>query len=335
MNVIMKTTIKAKNLNPFRQNLLQMICWGFLTVGLMAWSPLAHAADQKIADDDINRAVQEQLILDTALPYDLLDVSTYEGIVIFKGEVNNILIGQRVEKVAASIKGMRGVVNQITVKKSDISDADIQKAVESAWLLDPAADSYELSARVNDGIVTVTGTVQSWSEQQISLTVAKGVKGVRKIENKITIKPRVVRPASEMKAEISSRLRYDVRVDDLLINVTVADSRAILSGKVGSLAEKNRAIQDAWVMGITHVEADALDIVWWLRNQMRRDDTALYKNDTQIRMALQDALLVDPRVYAFNPRITVQNGVVYLNGVVDNFRAKKAAEADVRNLLEI
>lgn len=325
---------KEKSMN-ISQHIQMMICLGFLTVGLMFWSTLVHAADRNITDDDINRAVEGQLIVETVLPYDQLDVSTYKGIVTLNGEVDNILIRERVQRVAASIKGVRGIVNRIIVKKNTMSDTNIQKAVESAWLRDPVADSYELSAKVNNGVVTVNGTVQSWAEQQISLNVAKGVKGVREIEDNITIKPGSARPENEMKAEISSRLQYDVLVDDLLIKVAVDGTKAVLSGKVGSLTEKNRAILDAWITGITEVEAESLDVVWGARYEMLRDNTALYKNDIQIRSAVQDALLVDPRVYAFNPRLTIQNGVVYLNGVVDNFRAKKAAESDTRNIIGV
>jgi osmotically-inducible protein OsmY len=56
-----------------------------------------------------------------------------------------------------------------------------------------------------------------------------------------------------------------------------------------------------------------------------------YITDKEIADAIVQALLFDPRVAQFNPRIEVRNGEVILVGAVDSLAAKIAAEEIARN----
>jgi hypothetical protein len=55
------------------------------------------------------------------------------------------------------------------------------------------------------------------------------------------------------------------------------------------------------------------------------------KGDPQIKQAVHDAFVYDPRVDSFNPNVDVDNRIVTLSGVVDNLKAKRAAEQDAKN----
>ncbi|MGC9343109.1 MAG: BON domain-containing protein, partial [Bacteroidales bacterium] len=57
--------------------------------------------------------------------------------------------------------------------------------------------------------------------------------------------------------------------------------------------------------------------------------------DAQIKDAVKDALLYDPRVYSFNPEVSVNYGIVTLTGEVDNLKARKAAEQDAKNVVGV
>jgi osmotically-inducible protein OsmY len=64
---------------------------------------------------------------------------------------------------------------------------------------------------------------------------------------------------------------------------------------------------------------------------MRRDPSDVHPSDENLKEAIHDAFVFDPRVLSMNPEIQVENGVVTLHGVAQNLRAKEAAEEDVRN----
>jgi osmotically-inducible protein OsmY len=135
----------------------------------------------------------------------------------------------------------------------------------------------------------------------------------------------------EIKRDIEGRLKWNVYVDDILIDVSVTDGKVSLSGIVGSAAEKTQAIQDVWVAGVRSVDATGLEVEWWTREEMRKKQPFAAKPDEEIKKAVKDALLFDPRVVSGNVEVDVGMGQVTLSGVVDSLIAKRSAEMDARH----
>jgi osmotically-inducible protein OsmY len=298
--------------------------------------PAVTATAAEVLDTEITQALNTLMWSDDAVSANTINVSTAEGIVNLTGTVETILAKDRAQAIAQATVGVRAVVNRIDVQPYESwSDRDLTRAVRNAWLADPAVYSYKLEANADDGILTLSGTVDSYAKKDLAAAVAKGVKGVQGIENEIAVDYTTDRPDVEIQREIESRLEYDVRVDDGLIDVTVNEGRVTLSGTVGSLQEKNQAGRDAWVAGVVSVDMDDLRIEWWARDTMRRSSGDLVRTDAQIRRAVEDALLYDPRVLSFQPEVHVANNTVTLTGTVDNLAAKQAAEQTAGNTVGV
>lgn len=289
------------------------------------------AQENDLQDSDISMAVETNLLLDEGVSAHLVDVDTTDGVVTLSGTVDNILAKERALKITESIKGVRSVINRITVKPVERNDEQIKDDIVNALLFDPATDSYELNVKVDDGTVTLTGTVQSWSEKELAENVVKGVKGVTDVNNDIDIQYESDRADIEIENEIDHKLSADPYVDDGLIDVSVTDGAVTLTGTVGSAAEKSQARVDAWVAGVQSVDATGLEVKWWARDEMQRKSAMQVKSDENIKNSVQDALFYDPRVASFNLDVTVDAGIVTLTGVVDNLKAKKSAAQDARN----
>lgn len=300
----------------------------FLLLSLTVFCSPLPAKD--IEDREISLAVLENLINDEWVSAHLIDVWTAKGVVTLRGTVSNILAKERARKIAETVKGVRSVVNRIEVKPVRRDDVDIEWDLQQAFGNDPATELYEIDAKVKDGRVTLNGEVESWAESQLCERVAKGIKGVKTIRNQIRVRSKLNRPDREIEAEIRRRLGWDVWVDDALIDVRIENGRVTLSGKVGSAAEKSRAWGDSWVTGVNAVDHAGLEVDWGERKKMRRKGRGLNLSDAEVEEAVKDALLYDPRVFSFNPEVEVNNGVVRLTGVVDNLKAKRAAEKDSR-----
>jgi osmotically-inducible protein OsmY len=298
--------------------------------------PALSASAKEAVDADITSAINTEMWGDNAVSANDIDVTTKDGVVTLKGTVNSILGKDRAEAIAEAIVGVRAIVNMIEVEPTTPrTDKELAKAVEDAWLADPAADSYELKAKSDDGIVTISGTVQSYAEKDLSETVAKGVRGVKGIDNDIKVDYKTKRSDLEIENEVEARLENDVRVDDYLIEVKVKNGDVTLSGTVGSLQEKTQAGSDAWVAGVKSVDTDDLEVKWWARDDMKRTSTYVSRTDEEIKKAVKDAFLYDPRVLSFNPNVEVSYGTVTLSGMVDNLEAKRAAEQDAKNTLGV
>lgn len=311
---------------------------GILACGIILFVGLfqnAFAQEPKLKDNAIKNAIEADLWMDDVVDMNTIDLSVNSGIVTFTGTANNILVTDRIVDIAENIKGVRSIINRIQVNsKPPRSDMEIQRDVTQALFADPASDSYEVSATVENGKVTLTGKVQSWAEKQICEDVAKGVKGVRKIKDDIVLEYKTDRSDYEIEQDIKGRLANDVRVLDALLDVKVKDGNVALSGVVGSLREKGRAISDAWVSGVNSVNTDGMMIQWWARDRMLRDKQAI-RSDKEIKAAVRDAFVYDPRIFSFNPEVEVNFGTVTLSGVVDNYLAKKAAEQDAKNTVGV
>jgi osmotically-inducible protein OsmY len=293
------------------------------------------ARPSSMSDSDISEAVKDALIEDPGVNAAMIDVETDNGVVTVSGTVNNILASDRATKVAETVKGVRAVMNTIDITAPLRADAEIRRDIENTWLRNAATESYQVDATVNNGIATLTGTVDSWQEKQLAAIVAKGVRGVTGIRNNIDIRYEDDRSDYEIKTDVQGALRWDALVDDALIAVDVEDDEVTLSGTVGSAAEKTRAIADAWVTGVDSVDADDLEAASWARDDRFRKQKYVQKTDAQVAAAVEDALLYDPQVNSFKVDVSVDDGVVKLSGRVDNLKAKRTAAQRARNVVGV
>lgn len=290
--------------------------------------PAPTMAQQDMPTDaQISDAVDRELLLDAAVWSHRVDVSTADGVVTMSGSAGNLLSKQRAARIAETVKGVRSVVNLIEISPpEDRSDQEVRRDVRQALMKDPATDSYELSAAVDDGHVVISGNVESWTEKQLTDKVVAGVNGVTGTTNEVEVTYEADRPDEEILNEVEAALEWNALVDHALIDVSVQDGRVTLTGTVGSAAEKRQARYDAWTAGVAAVDDSGIEVARWARDEDLRKTKYVAKPKDEMKAAVEDALVQDPRVYSFNVETDVSGSVVTLRGVVDNLKAKRAAE---------
>ncbi len=300
-------------------------------------TPAAVAKSQTLSDETICDAVEDALYFDKAVPFDPVDVRCDDGVVTLTGTAGNLLAKRRATRLAETVKGVRAIVNRITVApRQDRSPAELRENVLAALLADAATDSYELDAVVDQaGYVTVTGQVDSWQEKQLAARVVMGVSGVKGITNDVTIDYETERPDREIKPEVMAALEWDALVDHEEIDVTVDHGTVALSGTVGSAAEKRQARYDAWVAGVEEVDATELTVEPATRREHRRRREYAAKPAGEIRDAIRAAYIRDPRVPVDDVRLDVRGSVVTVRGVVGDLKARRAAAQTARNTVGV
>ncbi len=307
-----------------------------LVAGVLFLCTSSAIAARDVTDVDITNYLERQFRIDEAIAADDVNVTTNDGIVTLSGTVDHVLVKDRAEQIAEATVGVRAVINQILVSPPVfLSDGEIEQAVTQALHQDPATAAYDVNVTVDNGVVRLTGSVDSWPEKQLCTTIAKGVRGVTEVENLLTIDYTAERTDDEIKHEIERRLEHDIRVDDNLIHVEVDDQDVELTGAVGSVQERNRAQTLAWVRGVESVDTSQLEIRWWARDEMRRTTDYEQRSDEDIEKTIQDAFDYDPRVDPGDINIDVSHGKVTLSGVVDNLLTKRAAESNARNAVGV
>jgi osmotically-inducible protein OsmY len=294
------------------------------------------ADDYAISDKEITFAIEAKFLVDPEVPENAIEVKTQDGIVTLSGTVNTLLGKDRAKDIVRTVRGVEAIIDTIEVVPDPRVDDDVLRAqVESALARDPVTEKFEVNVTARDGVVILDGTVDSWQEKQLSGQVAKSVKGIVKLDNRLDVLPDAVRPDSEIEVEVRKQLQTDVWVDGKFIGVMVDGGKVTLTGRVGSLAEKYSAFTDAWVPGVISVNVDPLEIDWKARDEMRRDPADLFRTSEQIQQALHRVWKYDPRVKTSQIMAEIDNGIVTLTGVVTDLRAKRAAEEDAENAIGV
>ena len=125
---------------------------------------------------------------------------------------------------------------------SKTSDADVKTSVDNAI----AANSNLTGAYsdVKDGVVTLTGQVKDESAKASAETTAKGVKGVKSVNNNLTVTPPPAAPVEvtaddPLKASVDNTVRsypgVSASVNDGVITLTGQIKRADLQNLMKSL----------------------------------------------------------------------------------------------------
>ena len=309
-----------------------------LWLGLALLSGLlsvAHADDIQLTDSMIADKIEDELLFDPGVRSHRVDVSTTEGIVTLEGRVPSLLDKVRAKELASTVRGVRGIVDRLTVKPTAMDDEVLHGHVTAALLEDPATDSYEVEVKAKSGLIMISGEVDSYAERILCERVVSGVKGVTAVENTIVVNYREQRPDAEILADVEEKLAWDALIDEGLIKVKVDQGQVRLTGAVGTLAEKRRVDFAAHVAGVRSVVVKDLKLQDWAKDADLRDPAHVIKSDSEIAKAIEDALLYDPRCLSFKIEVSVEGGVATLRGRVTSLKAMRAADDTARNVLGV
>ena len=290
-----------------------------------------------LADDDITNALELLYLTQKGVSAHLLDVETHEGVVKLTGITDNLLSKERAEDIALALRGVRGVINEVLISTADVPDAELQASVAGALTIDPATSFFNIYVTALDGVVILSGTVQTWAEKELVLRVGRGVRGVRRLvaDELIISWDRLQNSDEEITTQIRESLAWDIRVNAALVEVRTHDRVVYLAGTVGTAAERAQVEATAYEAGAIHVDTRDLNVQYWAANRDLRGDKYAPRPDEAIAEAVRAAFRHDPRVLAYQPLITVRNGVVTLSGTVSNLLAKQRAEHDARHVVGV
>ena len=297
----------------------------------------APASAECVADADITTAIQTLLATKKGLSAQDITVQARDGIVELAGLTDSLLSQQRAQEIALAVRGVRALHSTLAVQPTGVPDAQLQHAVARALADDPATNDYQVHCLVSEGVVTLSGTVQSWAEKQLVLRVLKGVRGVRDFvaDHLIIRGGEIVNSDEEITTQIRELLDWDIRVNGALVQVRTTEQVVHLTGTVGTAAEKDRLVAIAYQTGATRVDARDLFVAYWaLGREIRREKFAP-KTDEAIAGAVRDTLHFNPRVRSAETLVQVLDGVVTLAGTVSNLRTKQDAEQDARHVVGV
>jgi osmotically-inducible protein OsmY len=212
------------------------------------------------------------------------------------------------------------------VRKSDAQiRRDTLDELERHWRFKPA----EIGVEVDDGVITLTGTVTSYAKLLAAADVASTIAGVKGVANELVVRvPGLGVPSdADIAAAVATALRVDPDVNEEAVEIVVRDGIVTLKGAVGYWYQRNAAEEGARrIAGVVSVK-NAIRVIPPTRTDAELKD--------EIERSLQRRIpLAADRV-----KVTVSGGVVTLRGNVelysDRVQAEKSAwmTEGVRNVI--
>ena len=128
--------------------------------------------------------------------------------------------------------------------------------IRAALAFDPVIDAGEIGVTVEDGVVTLSGNVDTLREAVAAERAVKRVDGVRSIANGLHVKTRNERTDTDIAREALHRLRNNVAIP-LSVQAVVRDGHVTLDGTVSWMHQRAAAEQAVrYLSGVKGVAND-------------------------------------------------------------------------------
>lgn len=194
------------------------------------------------------------------------------------------------------------------------SDLELQKDVQNAINWEPSVRAAEIGVTAKDGVITLSGTVSSYSKKLTAENAVKKVKGVRAIAEDITIDygGAFKKNDTVIAEEILKTWKYNWEVPSDKINVKVENGWVRLDGEVvwkyQEVAATDAIKNLSGVKGITSlIKVKALT------------------NDVSEQKEVESALQRNWSINASEIKVEVDHNKVKLTGMVHSLYQKEEA----------
>jgi osmotically-inducible protein OsmY len=140
-------------------------------------------------------------------------------------------------------------------KHTAASDEEIREAIEDAFLYDPRVNASNPQLKVENGTVTLSGTVDDLVAKRAAAKDAGNVVGVLRVKNHLRVRPPVPITDQEIEQYVRNSMRLDPYLDNLDLKTAAVNGRVHLWGEVDSSFQRARAeYLAAQVPGVIEVE---------------------------------------------------------------------------------
>ncbi|WP_434586441.1 molecular chaperone OsmY [Klebsiella sp. R390] len=146
-------------------------------------------------DSTITARVKAALIDDKSISSAGISVKTENKVVTLSGSVDSTAQKEQALSVAKNVKGVTTVNDKLSVSeeqsaslKGYAGDTAITSQIKAKLLADDMVPSRNITVETSDGVVQLSGSVESRQQADRAADIAKAVSGVKSVENNLSVK---------------------------------------------------------------------------------------------------------------------------------------------------
>ena len=207
-------------------------------------------------DADIRHDVELELQWDPSIDSTRIGVIVHNGVATLTGEVSHYSARLAAEYIAKRVRGVRAIANdlKISMPMAGIrTDTDIAEAAANALHWNVTMSGAQIKPAVEDGWITLTGTVGFGFQKTAVENAVRHLIGVKGVINDITVIS--AGKVDDVKRKIEEAFKRQATLDAKDITVRAEDSTITLMGHVHTWQEHDDAARAAWAApGVTKVE---------------------------------------------------------------------------------
>lgn len=156
--------------------------------------PPKTSVGTEIDDTVVTASVKSALLADADIKSFDFRVETRKGEVMLSGFVDSQSQLDRADSLTKAVAGVKSIQNNVALKTSDttvgnkVDDGIVTAKVKAALIGDEKIKSTDITVVTRKGEVQLSGFVNSQSQIDRALLVAKGIEGVSSVSNEMSIK---------------------------------------------------------------------------------------------------------------------------------------------------
>ncbi len=200
----------------------------------------------------------------------------------------------------------------MTTASATGSDIRLRDSVIRQLDWDPEVDDSAIGVSAKDGVVTLTGFVDSYAGKLAAERVAKRVRGVRAVANDTVVRLKVDRTDPDIAADVVHALKLRPAIPEG-VQVTVHDGHVTLTGKVEWLLQKEHAEEV-----VRHLRG--------VRGVFNHIDVSPKTTQRDLHRRIRQALHRNADLDARHVTVTVEGDVATLTGTVGSWLQYDAAD---------
>lgn len=184
-------------------------------------------------DRKLKERVERELEWDPAIDASRVGVTVKDGVVTLTGHVPNYVQRVAAERAVKRVKGFRGLAQDLEVRPPDGTGApDDEVAANALRTLDwnVSVPKNAVQIRVDDGHIILVGEVDYDYQRRAAEECLRGLRGVVRLTNHVTVRPRAMAP--DLKQRIEEAFDRQAHLDAGKIVVLVQDGKVRLEGAV-------------------------------------------------------------------------------------------------------